>query len=222
MSSQGSRNRLQRLEPGTESYYSSLIEVPEHTPARDDRRSRRQSRVSREIVSQGTYETMSMLRQLAELASDPTASATPTREWQEQLARRLAQGGQRTYAPTPMSSVSPTSASSGSYEYARTRRRLNWPQSVPNQQNWENLYTLSDSNRMDTNDPGYRSYSTTNSEHSLDPNTMDETAEAFGHLSVDQNKEVRGLDDLILALLTGMVVPLPWTCFRVATACAKP
>ncbi|KAI0719947.1 fungal-specific transcription factor domain-containing protein [Cerioporus squamosus] len=171
----GSRNRLQRLEPNSESYYASLIEVPNHAPARDDRRSRRQSRVSREIVSQ-----------------DPTASATPTREWQDQLARRLAQGSQWGYASTPLSPMSPSSTSTSSNEYARTRRRLDWPlPNMPLQQNWDNLYTLPDSNRLDPNDPAYRSYSTSNSENSLEPSNVDETAEAFGHLSIDQNKEFR-------------------------------
>ncbi|RPD55889.1 hypothetical protein L227DRAFT_603343 [Lentinus tigrinus ALCF2SS1-6] len=175
----GSRNRLQRLEPNSEGYYAALVDVPEHAPARDDRRSRRQSRVSREIVSQ-----------------DPTVSATPTREWQDQLARRLAQGGHWGYAPTPLSPVSPSSTSTGSNDYARTRRRLDWPLNIPIQQNWDSLYTLPDSNRMDANDPGFRSYSTSNSERSLDPSNVDETAEAFGHLSVDQNKEARTLSIL--------------------------
>ncbi len=129
------------------------------------------------------------------LASDPTASATPTREWQDQLARKLAQSGQWGFAPTPLSPVSPSSTSTSSNEYGRTRRRLDWPLSIPLQQNWDSLYTLPDGNRMDTNDPGYRSYSTANSENdkSGEPTNVDEAAEAFGHLSVDQNKEVCAL-----------------------------
>ncbi|TFK94392.1 hypothetical protein K466DRAFT_476476 [Polyporus arcularius HHB13444] len=164
----GSRNRMQRLEPNSESYYASLIEVPDHAPARDDRRSRRQSRVSREIVSQGTFDVLYVL------IHHPTASATPTREWQDQLARKLAQSGQWGFAPTPLSPVSPSSTSNSSNEYGRTRRRLDWPPSIPLQQNWDSLYTLPDGNQTSK---------------SGEPTNVDETAEAFGHLSVDQNKE---------------------------------
>ncbi|OBZ78750.1 hypothetical protein A0H81_01180 [Grifola frondosa] len=60
--------------PTAQSFYASLIDVPEHTPLREDRRYRRQSRVSREIVS----------------LEDGSALRTPTREWQDQLSRQLA------------------------------------------------------------------------------------------------------------------------------------
>ncbi|KAI0801106.1 fungal-specific transcription factor domain-containing protein [Fomes fomentarius] len=158
----GSRSRLPQSQDITrDSFYSSLIEVPEHTPLRDDRRSRRQSRVSREIVSQ-----------------DPTASATPTREWQEQLSRRLSQAhsNQWAYKTAPLSPASRSSSSAGgSTEYSRTRRRLDWSHNAaPQQQNWDNMYTIP-------------SQYPTGTEH----NQVNETAEAFGHLSVDQNKEFR-------------------------------
>ena len=141
----------QRQEPTSESLYASLMEVPEHTPVREDRRSRRQSRVSREIVSQGTN---GMHRHVLVVSSltlyvDPTVSATPTREWQDQLSRRLAHGtGQWAYT-TPVSPPSRSSSSAGgSAEYSRTRRRLDWPLSGSLQQNWDNLYTLPDTSRM--------------------------------------------------------------------------
>ncbi|KAJ8454826.1 hypothetical protein ONZ51_g12801 [Trametes cubensis] len=152
----GARSRLeQQVDTTSESFYQSLVQVPD----RDDRRSRRQSRVSREIVSQ-----------------DPAALATPTREWQDQLSRRLAYGSQWAYSSAPMSPVSGASSSAGgSNEYARTRRRLEQLGQQPyvQQQQWDNLYTMSDSAQAG------------------EPNTMDETAEAFGHLSVDENKEFR-------------------------------
>ena len=144
---QGSGGRMiHRQDPSRESFYASLIEVPEHTPARDDRRSRRQSRVSREIVSQGRrFMVVFAERCNAHRVTDPTASATPTREWQEQLARRLSHGTQWAYATSPLSPPSRSSSSAGgSTDYARTRRRLDWP---PIQQNWDNLYTMSDSTR---------------------------------------------------------------------------
>ncbi|TBU34755.1 fungal-specific transcription factor domain-containing protein [Dichomitus squalens] len=156
----GLRNRMQHGQPTSESFYSSLIEVPEHTPLRDDRRSRRQSRVSREIVSQ-----------------DPTGSATPTREWQEHLARRLAQSNQWAYTSTPVSPISRSSSSTGGgvADYSRTRRRLDNPYARPiQQQNWDGLYTLPDATPP-----------------SADVGDIEETAEAFGHLSVDENKEFR-------------------------------
>ncbi|KAI0669742.1 fungal-specific transcription factor domain-containing protein [Trametes maxima] len=161
----GARSRLeQNTDTTSDSFYASLVQVPDHAPARDDRRSRRQSRVSREIVSQ-----------------DPTALATPTREWQEQLSRRLTYGNQWTNASTSLSPVSrPSSSTGSSNEYARARRRLDYGPGHPGQpghvplmpQSWDNLYTLTDT-------------------QGGEPNTMDDTTEVFGHLSVDDNKEFR-------------------------------
>lgn len=83
---------------------------------------------------------------------DPTAMATPTKEWQEQLARKLAHGNQRAYPNASMSPISRSSSSAGvSKDSARTRRRLDYPgqpsalSHVP--QNWDNLYTLTDASR---------------------------------------------------------------------------
>ena len=145
--SQGSGGRMiQQQDPTRESFYASLIEVPQHTPVRDDRRSRRQSRVSREIVSQGKrFELVLAESRNTHGTTDPTASATPTREWREQLAHRLAHGPQWAYSTSPLSPPSRSSSSAGgSTDYARTRRRLDWP---PIHQNWDNLYTMSDSTR---------------------------------------------------------------------------
>ncbi|KAI0652011.1 fungal-specific transcription factor domain-containing protein [Trametes meyenii] len=161
----GARGRLEsNTDTTSDRFYASLVQVPEHAPARDDRRSRRQSRVSREIVSQ-----------------DPTALATPTREWQEQLSRRLTYGNQLTTASTSLSPISrPSSSTGSSNEYARARRRLDYGPRYSGQsghapaipQSWDNLYTLPDT-------------------QAGEPNTMDDTAEVFGHLSVDDNKEFR-------------------------------
>ncbi|KAI0756844.1 fungal-specific transcription factor domain-containing protein [Daedaleopsis nitida] len=151
----GSRSRLQQPQDPNGDPYSSLIDVPEYAPMRDDRRSRRQSRVSREIVSQ-----------------DPTVSAAPTREWQDQLARRL-QNYSWAYTTSPLSSKSRASSAGTSNDYSRTRRKLDYPASMPTQQNWDNLYTLPDT------------------QTGFEPGHVNETAEAFGHLSVDQNQEFR-------------------------------
>lgn len=144
----------------SDSFYASLVEVPEHTPLRDDRRSRRQSRVSREIVSQ-----------------DPTASATPTREWQDQLSRMLAHKDQWPHLSSPVSATSRSSscADGSRADYSRTRRKLSYD-GPAQQQRWDGLYTLPDANRP-TNELGNV--------------PMEDTAEAFGHLSVDKNKEFR-------------------------------
>lgn len=78
--------------------------------------------------------------------------ATPTKEWQEQLARKLAYGNQWAYPNASMSPISRSSSSAGgSKDSARTRRRLDYPgqpsalSHVP--QNWDNLYTLTDASR---------------------------------------------------------------------------
>ncbi|KAH9858030.1 fungal-specific transcription factor domain-containing protein [Lenzites betulinus] len=147
----GSKSRLDQHDTNSDSFYASLVEVPERSATRDDRRSRRQA--------------------------NPTALATPTKEWQEQLARRLAFTNQWTY---PSAAISPTSHSSssaaGSSDLSRSRRRLDYAgqsASVPIPQNWDNLYTLPDTSLAG------------------EPSTVDETAEAFGHLSTDENKEFR-------------------------------
>ncbi|KAI1788821.1 fungal-specific transcription factor domain-containing protein [Ganoderma leucocontextum] len=156
----GAASPIQQQDPTSDSFYASLVEVPEYTPLRDDRRSRRQSRVSREIVSQ-----------------DPTASATPTREWQDQLSRRLAHNSQWPSLSSPVSATSRSSsrADGGGTDQSRTRRRLSYGGSAQ-QQRWDDLYTLPDANQP-TCGPGNV--------------PVEDTAEAFGQLSVDQNKELR-------------------------------
>ncbi len=88
----------------------------------------------------------------ADMMIDPTASATPTREWQEQLSRRLSQAHntQWAYKTAPLSPASPSSSSAGgSTEYSRTRRRLDWSHNAaPQQQNWDNMYTIPSQIRM--------------------------------------------------------------------------
>ncbi|KAI0830473.1 fungal-specific transcription factor domain-containing protein [Trametes gibbosa] len=155
----GAKSRLhQPVDTNSESFYASLVEAPDHSATRDDRRSRRQSRVSREIVSQ-----------------DPAALTTPTKEWQEQLARRLVRRNQWTHPPAAMSPAPQSSSpTAGLSDLSRSRRRLDYtvqPNPMPVPQNWDNLYTLPAS--------------------PAEPSTMDETAESFGHLSTDENKEFR-------------------------------
>ena len=147
----GARSRLeQQVDTTSESFYQSLVQVPD----RDDRRSRRQSRVSREIVSQGQHIRRFRSTSMLTAHTDPAALATPTREWQDQLSRRLAYGSQWAYSSAPMSPVSGASSSAGgSNEYARTRRRLEQLGQQPyvQQQQWDNLYTMSDSARASHN-----------------------------------------------------------------------
>ncbi|KAI0778344.1 fungal-specific transcription factor domain-containing protein [Trametes elegans] len=164
----GPRNRMeQSMDTSSEGFYASLMEVPEHTAPKDDRRSRRHE--------------------------DPTALSTPTKEWQEQLSRRLAYGNQWPYAPASLSPVSGSSSSvGGTTETTRTRRRVDYPGQPanvpPTPQGWDNLYTLPDQ-------PGELPVSSSsvdaNAHTAGEPNTVDETAESFGHLSVDENKEFR-------------------------------
>ncbi|EMD41895.1 hypothetical protein CERSUDRAFT_120801 [Gelatoporia subvermispora B] len=164
----GPTGRLRQPQGATnENVYSAVMNVPERTPYRDDRRSNRQSRLSREIVS---------------IEADSSAMATPTREWQEQLVRRLL--GQEASYPTPLMSLSPeasghiTPASQSSPyigvpgDHGRSRRRLDGPSQPPHKQEWNGLYAMSDDSHSN-------------------PGDVDDTVDAFGALSVDENKEIR-------------------------------
>ncbi|THV07451.1 hypothetical protein K435DRAFT_741751 [Dendrothele bispora CBS 962.96] len=86
---------------------------------RDQSRSRRQSRVSREKVSS---------------TQDRGLSVVPTQEWQDNLSRRLASGSSST--PSPSSFFAPGSSSS-------QRRRIEPPDNdAPAAPDWNNMYTF--------------------------------------------------------------------------------
>lgn len=111
----GPRGRaLERQGVTSGDFYATIMGAPE--ASRDDRRVRRQSRMTREIVS----------------SENPSVLATPTKDWQDQLIRRLSGGQIPEYPISPIhTSASPASPSSSSYrgiseaiEPGRQRRRL--------------------------------------------------------------------------------------------------
>ncbi|OCH86052.1 hypothetical protein OBBRIDRAFT_761980 [Obba rivulosa] len=166
----GPTGRLRQPQGATsENVYSAVMNVPERAPLRDDRRSSRQSRLSREIVS---------------VEGESSAMAIPTREWQEQLVHRLLASQNVSY-PTPLMSLSPDPSARATPvslpppylgvpgEHGRSRRRLDpAPHVPPYQQDWNELYAMSDDSHSAQGD-------------------VDDTVDAFGALSVDENKEIR-------------------------------
>ncbi|KAI5898203.1 uncharacterized protein SCHCODRAFT_02611397 [Schizophyllum commune H4-8] len=149
-----------------EDIFSSILRSNESTlGSRDSSRSRRQSRVSREIVSS---------------SKDRGLSVVPTKEWQDRLADRLAAISARTsmtgYGAS--SSGGPGYHSSSPFEssgvrLAQRRRLGDSPVSpgVPQPPNWSEMYTF-DSDVRDRDN--------------IEPST-----EAMGELSLDEHQEVR-------------------------------
>ncbi|EGN91754.1 hypothetical protein SERLA73DRAFT_80157 [Serpula lacrymans var. lacrymans S7.3] len=149
-----------------EEFFASIFRSNEAS-TRDLARSRRQSRVSREIVSS---------------ARDDGLCTVPTAEWQDRLSARLASAGSMSGIrphglPAPFQGISfhsPTLDPQGAPP--SQRRRLNTCSGTGPSQgypDWNDMYTmdaLSDSEGTDeSNDP----------------------TDAFGQLSLDENREVR-------------------------------
>ncbi|KZT75005.1 hypothetical protein DAEQUDRAFT_720214 [Daedalea quercina L-15889] len=161
----GPRNRGHQPAANSETFYATIMDTSD-TPAREDRRIRRQSRMTREIVS----------------IEDSNILATPTPEWQEGLIRRLTGGALQPYTSQSPSSVaarkSPTSDSSSSHygqEEPRTRRRL------------EGSYAPTMSSlEQQMHEPYFGSSA---SYSNLDE--VDDTVDSFGHLALDDMKEIR-------------------------------
>ncbi|KAK7695174.1 hypothetical protein QCA50_002364 [Cerrena zonata] len=150
-----------------EGFYDAIMGSAEATakPVGDDRRSRRQSRLTREIVSTQEH-----------------AQAVPTPEWQNQLLQRLVQshsqmgsqmgsGVASPYLSSPASSIGMPTSTLSPLEGAPPRQRL----------------------RMEGPSTGYaseyRRYDSQPSEaYSED---LRHTVDALGHLSVNENKDIR-------------------------------
>ncbi|PCH33995.1 hypothetical protein WOLCODRAFT_87174 [Wolfiporia cocos MD-104 SS10] len=163
----GPSGRLRQPQaPTSESFYATIMGSP--GASRDDRRVRRQSRMTREIVS----------------IEDSNILATPTREWQEQLISRLSGQPVHDYPASPpaaAASVSPGSHSSSSFpgqqqpEPARRRRRLEGtfvPGNAMMHGHWSGHHAASDG-----------SYS--------NMDEVDDAVDSFGHLALDDHKEIR-------------------------------
>ncbi|KAG2045142.1 fungal-specific transcription factor domain-containing protein [Suillus americanus] len=127
----GPSGRLSQPVGATKEDFFACIFRSNEASARDSPRSRRQSRISREIVSS---------------SRDNTLSTIPTSEWQDRLSASLTRG------PVGLHGVSPAYNPSGAP--LQQRRRLDVPStsSGPHQPNWNEMYTmdaLSDSEGTD-------------------------------------------------------------------------
>ncbi|KIY50437.1 hypothetical protein FISHEDRAFT_64668 [Fistulina hepatica ATCC 64428] len=117
----GPSGRRSQPESATkEDIFASILKSNESSTKREASRSRRQSRVSREIVSSN---------------QDRGLSVVPTQEWQDRLSERLALSP----SAAPSSSTS-TPAFDGAGNRMLQRRRLN--RGVPPDIDWNNMYTI--------------------------------------------------------------------------------
>ncbi|KAF7793390.1 hypothetical protein EIP86_004502 [Pleurotus ostreatoroseus] len=141
----------------------------------DDRRSKRQSRLTRELVS----------------SQDATIPAIPTSEWQDQLYRRLSNAPASGIA-SPMTSYSsssePTRFASWSSSSDPTSPMLAMPTSLPGMSG-------EPSRRRRRLDAPYVPSDLQHPARMYDQREYDEeyddTVGALGHLSVDENREIR-------------------------------
>lgn len=134
-------------------------------PKQASERSRRQSRMSRESVTK----------------KDPSVLERPTLEWQDRLSEALALWAANPDPPEyprgrrrdpHMSSTELPAISESSLEPARQRRRLDTTALAPDT-TWNDLHEASDTDRDE----------------------LEDCADAFGNLSIDENKEVRYHDN---------------------------
>ncbi|KAI0962057.1 hypothetical protein AcV7_000982 [Taiwanofungus camphoratus] len=165
----GPSGRAREKATTSDNFYATIMGAPDPA-ARDDRRTRRQSRMTREIVS---IEDASML-------------GAPTREWQDQLVRRLAgshvpgySSPLARYSPVPeapgTSPAAQASAYPGDSQQPRRRRRLDVsyvPDPAPAPYLWDEMPAASDD-----------SYS--------NPDEVDDAVDSFGHLALDDHREIR-------------------------------
>ncbi|KDR85752.1 hypothetical protein GALMADRAFT_384548 [Galerina marginata CBS 339.88] len=111
-----SGRRTQRGDATKEDFFASILKSNESSQA-DSSRTRRQSRVSREIVSSN---------------QDHGLSVVPTKEWQDNLAKRLAFG--------PSSGTSTRLPDDNGVPLSRRRRLNESNELLPT--NWNDLYTI--------------------------------------------------------------------------------
>ena len=121
--------RSQPVDATKEDFFASILRSNEVAHA-DSSRIRRETRVSREKVShQGPYRLSFQLLTKSHLALDYGLSIVPTKEWQDNLSKRLAYGCSQKTCPTDDISVP-----------AMQKRRLN--STEDKQSNWDSLYTI--------------------------------------------------------------------------------
>ncbi|KAH7910437.1 fungal-specific transcription factor domain-containing protein [Hygrophoropsis aurantiaca] len=143
-----------------EDFFACIFRSNESS-ARDAARSRRQSRISREIVSS---------------TRDNALATAPTMDWQDRLSARLthSRGNPSNSRSSNVPSSSPTHDPTGAPFSQRRRYNIpSEPGTSQEQPNWGQMYTLDASSESeDTDDSGGPSA-------------------AFGQLSLDENQEVR-------------------------------
>lgn len=126
----GPSGRLSQPAGATKEDFFACIFRSNEASARDSPRSRRQSRISREIVSS---------------SRDNTLSTIPTSEWQDRLSASLTRGAVGHHGLSPAYNINGAPL--------QQRRRLDVPStSGPRQPNWNEMYTmdaLSDSEGTD-------------------------------------------------------------------------
>jgi len=161
----GPSGRLNELDSATkEDMFAQIFKSNESISSRDAARLRRQSRISREVVSSGQD-------------SDPMA--VPTKEWQDRISSHLASSF----------SLSPTSPSNYRDHFAShsstfdmpggrkpQRRRTDGPSMTNDTRfhlNWNDMYTMGPPSDSEEN------------------NVSSDAADAVGQLSLDENSEIR-------------------------------
>ncbi|TCD66495.1 hypothetical protein EIP91_001320 [Steccherinum ochraceum] len=156
----GRNGRAQQGHAVTQEGFYNAIMGADSGSVYEDRRSRRQSRVSREIVS----------------VQDSTL-AVPTIEWQNQLSRRLnlsgpsspSLGSVSSPAMTSPLALSTSAPGSSNGEPSRRRARLDGATLDPQFRGPSDMYNLGDAYHEEYNS----------------------TTEAMGHLSVNENQDIR-------------------------------
>ena len=129
--SQGpSGRRSQPADATKEDFFASILRSNEAAQV-DSSRARRQSRVSREIVSsnRGLYPLLHRPFINSQLLLDHGLSVVPTKEWQENLSRRLAFGSNANTCPLDDIDAP-----------VIRKRRLNGTNDK--QSGWDSLYTI--------------------------------------------------------------------------------
>ncbi|KAI0633886.1 fungal-specific transcription factor domain-containing protein [Trametes polyzona] len=147
-----------------DNFFSSIVS---EKPKAQSHRSRRESRATRENVIENV------------IARDPMIQTTrPTLLWQDRLSERLARSfGEGSTSPPPVPSGSQR-AESHTSEPPRTKRRLEEPPPNSVQLTTPYLHTA-------------RSLSSAATTEVSSEDNLDDCADAFGNLSIDENREVR-------------------------------
>ncbi|CCM05010.1 uncharacterized protein FIBRA_07209 [Fibroporia radiculosa] len=157
----GASGRLRRsVDPNQDNFFASIVSAA--PPKLTSDRSRRQSRITRESVTQ----------------DDPSVNRRPTLEWQDRLSESLARWSEEQPRTNPVQNNQSHTAIQPQFEApivdrtsqepVRRKRRVDVQPSVTDP-HWDELHIMNDT----------------------DKDELDDCADAFGNLSIDENREVR-------------------------------